>query len=186
MPRWEPDGRRRLQEAALDLFSERGFADVTVSAIAHRAGLSERTFFNHFADKRDVLFDPTPRLERVLVNGITEAPASATPREAIAWSLTSLARQLDAQRDLQRRRALVVRAHPELRERELTKLSDWSAAIADGLVARGCPSVQAAVLGHAGLAVFRVAFERWIDPLEQRRLATLVDQTLGDLVAGLG
>ena len=56
MARWEPDSRGRLEQAALELYGERGFEQTTVAEIAERAGLTERTFFRHFADKREVLF----------------------------------------------------------------------------------------------------------------------------------
>ena len=56
MVRWEPNARGRLEQAALSLFGERGFEQTTVAEIAARAGLTERTFFRHFADKREVLF----------------------------------------------------------------------------------------------------------------------------------
>jgi AcrR family transcriptional regulator len=56
MSRWKPDASTRLQEAALEIYGERGFEQTTVAEIAQRAGLTERTFFRHFADKREVLF----------------------------------------------------------------------------------------------------------------------------------
>jgi len=54
--RWEEDPVGRLQFAAMSLFLERGYSEVTVAEIAERAGLTKRTFFNHFSDKREVLF----------------------------------------------------------------------------------------------------------------------------------
>ena len=56
MSRWEPDARGRLEKAALALYGERGFENTTVAEIADRAGLTERTFFRYFTDKREVLF----------------------------------------------------------------------------------------------------------------------------------
>ncbi|MFX8075170.1 TetR family transcriptional regulator, partial [Acinetobacter baumannii] len=56
MGRWEPGARERLARAALDLYVERGFDETSVGDIAARAGVTERTFFRHFADKREVLF----------------------------------------------------------------------------------------------------------------------------------
>ena len=56
MGRWEPDARGRLERAAMELYIERGFEQTTVTEIARRAGLTQRTFFRHYADKREVLF----------------------------------------------------------------------------------------------------------------------------------
>jgi hypothetical protein len=50
MSRWEPNARGRLEQAALDLYQERGFEQTMVTEIAERAGLTERTFFRYFAD----------------------------------------------------------------------------------------------------------------------------------------
>src|SRR5208283_698090 len=87
MGRWQPDSRGRLQEAALALYSERGFDQTTAAQIAERAGLTERTFFRHFADKREVLFGGAPYLEEQIVAGVADAPASAGPLEAVGLGL---------------------------------------------------------------------------------------------------
>src|SRR5579871_2425332 len=83
MSRWEPNARGRLEQAALDLYRERGFEQTTVAQIAERAGLTERTFFRYFADKREVLFWGQARLLELYVNAIANAPASASPIEMV-------------------------------------------------------------------------------------------------------
>ena len=70
MGRWEPDARGRLAKAALELYSEQGFDQTTVEDIARRAGLTERTFFRHFSDKREVLFSGASALETQLLTGV--------------------------------------------------------------------------------------------------------------------
>ena len=77
MTRWEPDARGRLEQAALELYGERGFEQTTVAEIAKRAGLTERTFFRHFADKREVLFGGAGALQELLVSTVASAPDSA-------------------------------------------------------------------------------------------------------------
>ena len=57
MPRSGDEARRRLQQATLELFQQKGFDATTAAEIAERAGVTERTFFRHFADKREALFD---------------------------------------------------------------------------------------------------------------------------------
>ena len=79
MGRWEPDARGRLEQAALELFEERGYARTTVGDIASRAGLTERTFFRYFTDKREVLFSGSGAVESLMVESIAAAPAT-TPR----------------------------------------------------------------------------------------------------------
>ena len=94
MGRWEPDSRGRLQEAALALYSERGFDQTTAAQIAARAGVTERTFFRHFADKREVLFGGSALLQERIVAGVAGAPAADGPLDAVAWGLDAAAAML--------------------------------------------------------------------------------------------
>ena len=129
MTRWEPNARGRLELAALELYGERGYDQTTVAEIARRAGLTERTFFRHFADKREVLFYGSGILQDGLVKGIEDAPAGLTPIDAIGASLEAVAASLEERRDLARQRQAIVGATPELQERELIKLAKLSAAL---------------------------------------------------------
>ena len=127
MGRWEPDSRGRLQEAALALYSERGFDQTTAAQIADRAGLTERTFFRHFADKREVLFGGSALLKERIVDGVTGAPAADGALDAVGRGLEAAAAVLgEFRRDLTRQRQDVIASNPELRERELAKLADYA------------------------------------------------------------
>ena len=117
MGRWQPDSRGRLQEAALALYSERGFDQTTAAQIAAQAGLTERTFFRHFADKREVLFGGSSILQDRIVAGVTGAPSTDGPLDAVARGLDAAAGMLgEFRRDLTRQRQAVIAATPELRE----------------------------------------------------------------------
>src|SRR4051794_26947097 len=131
MVRWEPDSRARLEQAALALYGERGFERTTVAEIAERAGLTERTFFRHFADKREVLFGGSGMLQDLLVSTVADAPDSLAPVDAAAAGVEAAAAELQERRDFARRRQAIIAASAELRERELIKLASWSAALAD-------------------------------------------------------
>jgi AcrR family transcriptional regulator len=72
MTRWEPDSRGRLEQAALALYGERRFENTTVAEIAARAGLTERTFFRYFADKREVLFAGAGTLQELFVSTVAD------------------------------------------------------------------------------------------------------------------
>src|SRR5512147_2450404 len=87
MGRWEPGARERLVVAAVELFSEQGYDETTVAQIAERAGVTKSTFFRHFPDKRELLVAGQETLSRLLAEGIAEAPAAATPLEAVAAGL---------------------------------------------------------------------------------------------------
>src|SRR5690242_7285084 len=87
MSRWERGAAQRLREAALELFVEHGFTAVTVPQITARAGLTTRTFFRHFADKREVLFAGEDALPGVVAQAFAAAAPELTPMEVIVTSL---------------------------------------------------------------------------------------------------
>lgn len=186
MGRWEPNSRRRLQEAALELYAERGFAETSVAAVAERAGLTERTFFRYFPDKREVLFDGEDRLRALLVGAVGAVPGAATPLEAVTAGLGALVAEFQPRRDTIRKRARIVAAYPELRERELIKLASWSAALEEALRGRGITGPAAKVAGEVGVAVFHAAYQRWTDGGQEKDLAELVGEALVDLRALVG
>ena len=189
MGRWQPDSRGRLEQAALDLYGERGFDNTTVAEIAERAGLTERTFFRYFADKREVLFGGAGTLQELLVRAATAAPAGAAPIDAVAAAIEAAGALLQERRDYARRRHAVIAANTELRERELIKLAALAAALADALRGRGVAGPAASLTAEAGIAVFRVAFERWVDDTDARDLPQLIRESLAELkvmTAGAG
>ncbi|MWB98720.1 TetR/AcrR family transcriptional regulator [Agromyces seonyuensis] len=162
MARWERDAPGRLARAALELFGERGYEQTTVAAIAERAGVTERTFFRHYADKREVLFDGSNALQQVVVASVAEAPASAEPADLVGAAVAAGGALLAERRDFARQRAAVIAAEPGLQERELLKLERMTAAVAEALRARGIADVDAELLARAGVAAFHLGFARWL------------------------
>jgi AcrR family transcriptional regulator len=183
MTRWEPNGRGRLELAALALYGERGFENTTVAEIAARAGLTERTFFRHFADKREVLFSGADALQELLVSNVAAAPDSIGPIDAVGAALEAAGALLEQRREYARQRAAIIAANTELRERELIKLASLASAIADALRRRGVSDPAASLSAEAGIAVFRIAFERWVQETNQRDLPELIRDSLDELKA---
>ena len=183
MTRWEPDGRGRLAEAALALFSERGFEQTTVAEIAKRAGLTERTFFRHFTDKREVLFAGGGELQDLLVDVVARAPETATPIAAVAEAVEAACALLQERREFSRRRQSVIAANAELQERELIKLAGFASALAGALRARGVRELQARLAAEVGIAVFRTAFERWHEENGPSDLRQIVSESFAELAA---
>ncbi|MCU1390780.1 MAG: transcriptional regulator, TetR family [Ilumatobacteraceae bacterium] len=181
MVRWEPGSRGRLEEAAMALYAERGYENTTVAAIAERAGLTERTFFRHFADKREVLFFGAGALQELLVGAIATAPRSATPMEAAAAALHAAGERFEEGRAHSVQRQRVIDANRELQERELIKLAALAAAIAEALRRRGVKDPAAGLTGEAAIAVFRIAFEQWVAESNRKRLTRLIDDSLAAL-----
>ena len=183
MARWEPNARGRLEQAALELFDERGFDQTTVEDIATRAGVTKRTFFRHFPDKREVLFGGGDEFKRSFVDSLADAPASATSLEAIATTLETVGAALQDRHEFARRRQLVIAANAELQERELVKLASVAATLADSLRDRGVAEPAASITAETAIAVFRNAFERWVAAADQQDLPALIRESLKALQA---
>jgi len=186
--RWEPNARGRLEQAALELYVERGFDNTTVAEIAERAGLTERTFFRHFADKREVLFGGSADLLAAMVQTVAAAPKSAASLDAVAAAFEAVTPIFEERGDVVRIRRSVIAATPELQERELIKLASWSSALAEALRGRGVREPAASLAAEAGVAVFRTAFERWVTDERRRDLTRYIREGLEQLkvIAGGG
>jgi AcrR family transcriptional regulator len=181
MGRWEPDARGRLAKAAMALYAEQGFDQTTVSEIAARAGLTERTFFRHFADKREVLFYGTEMLRDRLVRAVADVPAPATAMDAVGAAFEAAGAVLQENPERVRLRDAIVSAHAELRERELIKLAALASAVAGALRDRGIAEPTASLAAETGVAVFKIAFARWISEPGQPDLPGIIRESMGEL-----
>ena len=180
MGRWEPDARGRLERAAIELYLERGFDQTTVAQIAEHAGLTTRTFFRHFPDKRDVLFVGMDELTDRVAKTIAAAPPAWSAAKAAASGLNIAAAALQLRRDEAQDRRTLIRATPELRERELIIFASVAETVAGVLGDRGAGERSARVTAETMLAAFRVAFEYWGEHPD-RELPQLVDEMLDEL-----
>ena len=167
----------------MELYGERGFEQTTVAEIAERAGLTERTFFRHFADKREVLFSGATALQELLVTAVGGALDSEVPIDAVIVGLEAAGALLQERREFARQRASIIAANPELQERELIKLASLASAIADALRQHAVPEPAASLTAEAGIAVFRIAFDRWIADTGERSLPQLIRESMGELRA---
>jgi AcrR family transcriptional regulator len=186
MARWAPDARTRLQEAATELFAQRGYDAVTAAEIAARADVTERTFFRHFADKREVLFANEDAMLSALVDGVRAAPEDADVGALLRAGLDAVAAVLEPRRADLRRRMPLIASHPALRERELAKQDATAAALADALRERGAPDAHAELAGQVAIVALRPAFDAWLaddggPPLRRRIAAAL--RALNDVTA---
>lgn len=183
MSRWEPNARSRLELAALALYRERGFDQTTVAEIAERAGLTERTFFRYFADKREVLFWGQDRLRETYVRAIAAAPDSAAPLDAVAAALEAAVPVFHERRELARQRQAVIALNPGLQERETSKLTALAAAMADALRQRGVRDPAATLAADIGVLAFKTAYARWVSAPDALDLAQLIRESLDQLKA---
>ncbi|OIJ24638.1 TetR/AcrR family transcriptional regulator [Nocardioides luteus] len=185
MARWEPDARGRMLTAALELFAEKGYDGTTAGDIAARAGVTERTFFRHFADKREVLFANPNSLDEMVVKAIAAADEQATPLEMVIGGVRAAAVGLAEARTREQaaQRSRIVEATPALQERELLKMAAMTAAAQAALAERGVGEPTAAMAAYGGVAVFQTAFSRWVSGATDLGLPECVDEAAATLRA---
>jgi AcrR family transcriptional regulator len=182
MGRWEPGAKGRLMEAATELYQERGYESTTVADIAERAGLTERTFFRHYADKREVLFAGAGELQELLVSKVIDAPAELAPVQVIVEALADVAALVfEPIREFALKRQDLIAGNAELRERELIKMATLGAAVAGALRERGVSEPAASLAAEAGIAIFKIAFERWTSDSVAQPLAKYLRETADEL-----
>jgi AcrR family transcriptional regulator len=183
--RWQPGARERLERAAIELFAAQGFAATTVPQITARAGLTTRTFFRHFADKREVLFggEGVPEYAARL---LAEAPAALDPVTLIIGGLQNVAEtRFAGRRDEFRQRRAIIRLDEGLRERELSKRAALAEVVRAGLAGRGVDARAAALLGQSCVTVIYVAVDEWLDSDDDRTLFEFMLGALRSLQAAL-
>ncbi|MEU4254437.1 TetR family transcriptional regulator [Amycolatopsis sp. NPDC026612] len=183
MVRWQPGAPERLQKAALELFATRGFEQTTAAEIAEAVGLTERTFFRHFSDKREVLFQGQQVLVQAFLDGVAAAPPESSPLEVVASGLRSATSLfVDERRAHSRARQSVIDRNPGLQERERHKMTTLATTVADALRARGVDELAATLAAESGVTVFGIAFTQWLRDGEERSLTAIANGVFGELL----
>jgi AcrR family transcriptional regulator len=153
--------RLRLQEAALELYLERGYDKTTTGDIAARAGVTERTFFRHFADKREVFFDGEAALRDLLTGAVAAVPAGTKPLPTLRAAFHQAVPLIEHNLPVTERRYPVIVATPALRERALAKSAALVDALADALRSRGVAEPLATLCAQVGMDTYSIAIRRW-------------------------
>ena len=182
--RWAPDARGRLQGAALELFSEQGYSATTVPQITTRAGLTTRTFFRYFADKREVIFGGDEIPERA-AHLIAEAPEELEPMGVIRLVLHRVAtEQFEGYRKQTAAVRAIIHANDSLRDRDALKRDDLVRAARTAFIERGESPLRATVVAELGILVFQVALDEWAIDEESRSMTSVIDAVM-TLIAGV-
>ncbi|PJI93311.1 TetR family transcriptional regulator [Luteimicrobium subarcticum] len=186
MARWQPDTPDRLRVAASELFAEQGFDETSVAQIADRAGLTERTFFRYFADKREVLFDGQEQLRSAFRTAVEAAPVGEPLLDLAERVVGGLSVFFSEERRAwSRRRAAIITGHPGLQERELLKMTTITSDLADVFRARGLAAGASTVAAGTVVAIFHTAFAQWVASEETRDFAALAAAAVADLRGAL-
>ncbi|MET9251880.1 helix-turn-helix domain-containing protein [Nonomuraea sp. NPDC003709] len=187
MARWDPGTEERLIKAALELYAEHGYDNVTVTQIAERAGITRRSYFRYFPDKREVLFAGSERLPTAIQQAVLAAAETSSPLSTVLDALADVGAQLAEQvKNVAERRA-VIDASAELQERERTKFAAVTAAIRTALEQRGTETGTAHLVAQIAMVVFQSAFDQWVNANGQTDFVTclrVAAASLRDTVTG--
>ena len=163
MPQNRKNVRRRLQQAALELYRDRGYEQTTSAEIAAKAGVTERTFFRHFHDKREVLFDGEASLSAILTHAARQAPCSLGPWATLLRAFQAAELLLIENRPFSEPRRRIIAGSPALQERELAKTMSLTAKLTSVLCERRVAEPLASLAAQVGMAAFGKAFLAWLD-----------------------
>ena len=148
----------------MELYLEQGYEATTVAQIAERAGLTERTYFRHFKDKREVLFSGSPVFVESVLRAVRSTPLTVSPLDTVVDAFISTSFVFfDPRRHLVVQRQSVINANPVLQERELIKMSSLTAALFDELRVRGVAESVSRLAAEVGVLILKVAFENWVN-----------------------
>jgi len=172
MARWDPGTAERLTQAALELYTEHGYDNVTVTQIAERAGITRRSYFRYFPDKREVLFAGSERLPAAVRAAVLDAHPAASPLSAALAALTQVGAALAEHIDRTAERRAVIASSPELQERERTKLAGVTSAIQDALLQRGVDDDSAKLVAQIATIASQNALDRWAEGYGEKDFAT--------------
>ena len=175
MARWDPDASGRLERAAIELFAQHGFAETTVPQIAARAGVTTRTFFRYFADKREVLFAGEDGLVTLFAELIGAAPPDLSAMATLEHALKAAAEKaFEPRREWMRRWREIVSGEPALQERGLRKQQLVVAATAEALGGRGVDGPTAELATGMAFVAFQAAVAQWVTATTARPLTSCI------------
>lgn len=161
MPRSREEVRKRLQWAALELFREHGYEQTTAAEIAAKAGVTERTFFRHFPDKREVLFDGGVAFIEAVTAAVRNAPKTLGPWDAMFFAFDSVKQMFVENRPFTEPRQRVIASNAALQERATDKSRALIAAVASALCERGLTVPQANLAAQMGMATLSHGVSAW-------------------------
>lgn len=177
--------RERLYDAALNLYAKRGYENVSVAEIAQHAGVTRRTFFRYFADKREVLFVGSDRLQPALLDIVEGISSNASPVATALEALSILGGHMFTQVEPARMRRDIIAASPELLERERTKLAGLTFALAQAMTRRAVSTSHANLLSNISVIVFQAAYNRWLSEQGRMRFKECFDASTSELFSVL-
>ncbi|MDL5157519.1 TetR family transcriptional regulator [Actinomycetospora termitidis] len=179
---------RRLEAAALELFTVRGFDAVTVDDLAAAGGVGRRTFFRYFPTKLDVVLGQLDDALAGLVSALAAVPDTVDPTSAARRAFLQVNAYSPDDEPVLRRRLTLIETVPEVGARASVRYEGWERALAADAAARwGCApgELRPQVFARVVVAAMRGAFTVWL-AAPDAELEPLVVAAFDDLARGFG
>lgn len=168
------NSKEKLYKAAVELISQQGYEKTTVQEIAAKAGVTERTFFRQFKDKSDMLFDGSESWQHKILAEM-ELSNLTNPVEKVVRACQKTSAIFDDRHEHSALRHEIIQKNPDLRERELLKMANLTAAITENLK-QNYPTEIAELAARISVPIFSQAFQEWVQSAELRNLADILDE----------
>lgn len=159
--------RERIASAAMDLFARHGFDKVTVTAVAGAAGVTEKTVFNHFGTKEDLVYSRAGAFGDDLVAAVVHRAPGVPVFEALRRHLLDVYAAFPgagAERHLTLSR--IVAGSPALQAREQLIIAGYTARLAEAIPAAADgsadgPDLVPQILADAVMGVHRAVIKAY-------------------------
>jgi mycofactocin system transcriptional regulator len=174
--------RGRIESAALDLFTRRGFEGVTIDEVAEVAGISRRTFFRYFATKADAVWgDFAGHVDR-LRDLLHEAGTGQTVLTSICDAYVEVNDYAPGDLPLLRQRMQLILTEPALQAHSQVRYADVDRVVAEYVAARTGTEpgeLLPRLVATSTRAAATTAFEAWLTSPEfslDKALRTAFDE----------
>lgn len=184
--------RLALEDAALELFTRKGFDHTTVDEIADACNVSRRTFFRYFASKEDIFSGDKDSHDVEMFDLIASRPADEPPLESLRATLIALAADLEADRARMVAKVRIINQTPSLRSAGLEHEQGIIDLVVEALARRSEESIDDQARFHlrlvtqAAIGALRAAIDRWVANGAQEDLGEVAVEALDALAAGFG
>ncbi|OUZ10275.1 mycofactocin system transcriptional regulator [Aeromicrobium sp. PE09-221] len=172
-----------IEQAAFDLFTDRGFDQTTMGDIADAVGVGRRTLFRYFPSKNDIpwgQFDRTLEAFRLILD---QAPRDIALHEAVHRSVVTFNAFPDDARPPHRDRMRLILSTPSLQAHSVLRYADWRRVIVEFVARRTGQDPTDALprtVGHVSLALALSAYESWLEQ-QSSSITTLLDEAMAEL-----
>lgn len=178
---------RRIQQAALDLFDERGFEHVTIEEIAETAEVSPSSVYRYLGTKEGIVF--YDEFDFRLIDAVEEELASHSPVEAVRRALAStMAAFFGRDQELARRKLRYVFENAHLHAAMTQQVDQFSQLVADALAraaGRATSDLDVQVIASTLVWALTAAARVWHAEGYIRPLQEVLDEALAVVEGGL-